>query len=115
MYKCTFTCHPLMSIVIKIWCHSFSYSLSPLLVSFCSQARNLTLFSFHPVCMSIGTLIFLAEGIVTYRNKKLAEVCAFLISVYACDFKACIVIDLIYSISYIPFFNYCINMNASKS
>lgn len=38
-----------------------------------AQARNLTLFSFHPVCMSIGTLIFLAEGIVTYRNKKLAE------------------------------------------
>lgn len=39
-----------------------------------AEARNLTLFSFHPVCMSIGTLIFLAEGIVTYRNKKLAEI-----------------------------------------
>jgi Eukaryotic cytochrome b561 len=38
-----------------------------------AHIRNLTLFSLHPVCMSVGVLIFLAEGIVTYRNKKLAE------------------------------------------
>lgn len=38
-----------------------------------AHVRNLTLFSLHPVCMAMGVLIFLAEGIVTYRNKKLAE------------------------------------------
>lgn len=43
------------------------------IISVFAQIRKLTLFSLHPVCMSIGTLMFLAEGIVTYRNKKLGE------------------------------------------
>ena len=32
-----------------------------------AEIRQLTLFSLHPVCMSIGVLVFLAEGIVAYR------------------------------------------------
>lgn len=36
-----------------------------------SKTRSLTLFSLHPVFMTIGTFIFLAEGIVAYRNNSL--------------------------------------------
>ena len=32
-------------------------------ISVFAKIRNLTLFSLHPVCMSLGTLIFLAEAI----------------------------------------------------
>jgi hypothetical protein len=38
-----------------------------------AETKSLTLFSFHPICMSIGSLIFLAEGIVAYRNNGLLE------------------------------------------
>lgn len=35
--------------------------------------HKLTLFSFHPLCMILGTAIFLAEGIVVYKNTFLLE------------------------------------------
>lgn len=37
------------------------------------QLRALELFAFHPICMSIGTFIFFAEGIVAYRNRSMVE------------------------------------------
>jgi len=33
-----------------------------------AEIRAITLFSLHPVCMIIGSLIFMAEGVVSYRN-----------------------------------------------
>lgn len=36
-----------------------------------SKSRSLTLFSLHPVFMIIGTFVFLAEGIVEFRNSSL--------------------------------------------
>eukprot|EP00608_Synchroma_pusillum_P005883 CAMPEP_0198420148 /NCGR_PEP_ID=MMETSP1452-20131203/705_1 /TAXON_ID=1181717 /ORGANISM="Synchroma pusillum, Strain CCMP3072" /LENGTH=233 /DNA_ID=CAMNT_0044140297 /DNA_START=23 /DNA_END=720 /DNA_ORIENTATION=+ len=41
-----------------------------------SQERRLDLFSFHPLCMSLGTLLFVAEGVVSYRNRFLLEALA---------------------------------------
>jgi hypothetical protein len=38
-----------------------------------AETKSLTLFSFHPICMSIGSLIFLAEGIIAYRNNGLLD------------------------------------------
>lgn len=38
-----------------------------------ATTRSLSLFSLHPVCMTIGVLIFLAEGIVSYKNDSLLE------------------------------------------
>lgn len=35
--------------------------------------RNLTLFSFHPIFMTLGTFIFVAEGIASYRNHSLLD------------------------------------------
>lgn len=29
--------------------------------------------SMHPLCMTVGTLIFIAEGIAAYRNRVLVE------------------------------------------
>ena len=39
-----------------------------------STTRRLTLFSLHPTCMTIGTVLFFAEGIVSYRNGTLLEI-----------------------------------------
>ena len=39
-----------------------------------TTTRKLTLFSLHPTCMTIGTVLFFAEGIVSYRNGSLLEV-----------------------------------------
>jgi hypothetical protein len=35
--------------------------------------RRLSLFSFHPLFMILGVVIFLAEGIVSFRNPSLVE------------------------------------------
>lgn len=43
-----------------------------IILIFCST-KTITLFSLHPVCMTIGTIIFLGEGIVSYRNRFLLE------------------------------------------
>ncbi len=39
-----------------------------------STTRRLTLFSLHPTCMTIGTILFFAEGIVSFRNGTLLEI-----------------------------------------
>ena len=39
-----------------------------------TTTRKLTLFSLHPTCMTVGTMLFFAEGIVSYRNGSLLEV-----------------------------------------
>ena len=44
------------------------------IVAIFAQLRSLKLFAFHPVFMTIGALVFLAEGITTYRNPTLLEV-----------------------------------------
>lgn len=36
-----------------------------------AQIRAITLFSLHPVCMILGSLICMAEGIVSYRNNMI--------------------------------------------
>ena len=38
-----------------------------------AEIKQLTLFSLHPVCMSIGVLVFLAEGAVSFKNRVLFE------------------------------------------
>jgi hypothetical protein len=53
------------------WLLVFSALL--LTITVYAEIRKLTLFSLHPVCMGVGTLIFLAEGAVTYRNRVLLE------------------------------------------
>ncbi len=50
----------------------FTTTLAIITVVF-SQTKSLTLFSLHPICMSIGSIIFLAEGIVAYRNSGLLD------------------------------------------
>lgn len=35
--------------------------------------RNLTIFSFHPLCMTIGSFLLLGEGMASYRNHSLLE------------------------------------------
>lgn len=42
-------------------------------VSIFMQLRSLQLFAFHPIFMTIGTLGFIAQGVVAYRNKALLE------------------------------------------
>lgn len=44
-----------------------------LIVAMFVQLRALKLFAFHPICMSIGTLIFFGEGLVAYRNRSMVE------------------------------------------
>ena len=41
-----------------------------------AKIRGITLFSIHPLCMTIGTIIFIAEGIVAYRSRALVETLA---------------------------------------
>lgn len=43
------------------------------IITIFATTRKLTLFSLHPVFMTIGTVIFLAEGIVSYRNSALLD------------------------------------------
>jgi uncharacterized membrane protein len=43
------------------------------IISIFATTRRLTLFSLHPVCMTIGVVIFLAEGIASYRNNALLD------------------------------------------
>jgi hypothetical protein len=43
------------------------------IISIFATARKLTLFTLHPVCMTVGTILFLAEGIVSYRNSSLLD------------------------------------------
>lgn len=43
------------------------------LIAIYTQIKALTLFSMHPLCMTIGTLIFVAEGIAAFRNRVLVE------------------------------------------
>lgn len=45
-----------------------------IIIAIFAQLRSLKLFAFHPICMTIGTVIFFAEGIVTYKNKMLLEI-----------------------------------------
>lgn len=44
-----------------------------IIIGIFSTTRSLTLFSFHPVCMAIGSLLFLGEGIVAFRNTFLLD------------------------------------------
>ena len=39
-----------------------------------ATTRSLTLFSLHPICMTIGTFAFIGEGLVSFRNGSLLEV-----------------------------------------
>ncbi len=44
------------------------------LVAIFGQERTLDLFSFHPVFMSLGTLIFIAEAVIAHKNHLLTEI-----------------------------------------
>jgi hypothetical protein len=50
----------------------FTYLM--IMVAVFSQERALDLFSFHPVLMSAGVLVFMAEAIIVHKNHLLAEV-----------------------------------------
>ena len=53
--------------VIVVFC------VCTVIISIFSTTRSLTLFSLHPLCMTIGTILFIAEGIVSYRNGLLLD------------------------------------------
>jgi len=38
-----------------------------------AKVRGITIFSMHPLCMTVGTMVFISEGIVAYRNRALLE------------------------------------------
>jgi cytochrome b561 len=38
-----------------------------------ARVRGITIFSIHPLCMTVGTIIFICEGIVAYRSRALVE------------------------------------------
>ena len=38
-----------------------------------ARVKGITLFSIHPLCMTVGTIIFICEGIVAYRSRALVE------------------------------------------
>jgi hypothetical protein len=44
-----------------------------LLIGLYSTTRSLTLFSFHPLCMIVGTGVLLPEGIVAFKNHFLLD------------------------------------------
>lgn len=44
-----------------------------ILVAIFGMLRTFTLFSFHPLCMTIGCFIFLAEGMTVFLNHTLLE------------------------------------------
>jgi hypothetical protein len=45
-----------------------------IMVAIFGQERALDLFSFHPIFMSLGTLIFIAEAVIAHKNHLLAEI-----------------------------------------
>ena len=45
-----------------------------IVVAIFSQLRALSLFAFHPIFMTIGTLCFFAQGIVAYKNNSLLDI-----------------------------------------
>ena len=49
------------------------FSTVTLIVVVFAKIRSLTLFSMHPLCMIMGTLLCLSQGIVAFRNKFLLE------------------------------------------
>jgi hypothetical protein len=54
--------------------HPFlAFTFVMIMVAIFSQERALDLFSFHPVLMSFGVLIFMAEALIIHKNNLLAE------------------------------------------
>ncbi len=49
------------------------FTATALIISVFRVIRSLTIFSFHPLCMIIGTFIFIGEGVASYRNHSLLE------------------------------------------
>jgi hypothetical protein len=49
------------------------FSTLIIIISVFSKLHSLTLFSLHPIFMTIGSVLFLGEGIVAYRNNTLLE------------------------------------------
>lgn len=44
-----------------------------IIASIFGTTRSLNLFSFHPLCMTLGTLLCIGEGIITYKNQFILE------------------------------------------
>jgi hypothetical protein len=51
-----------------------AFSTCSIIIAVFSTTRSLTLFSLHPIFMTIGTLSFIAEGIVSFRNSSLLDI-----------------------------------------
>jgi hypothetical protein len=49
------------------------FTATALIISVFRVIRSLTIFSFHPLCMILGTFIFFAEGVASYRNHSLLD------------------------------------------
>jgi hypothetical protein len=55
--------------------HTFlAFTTSAIMIAVFAQLRALKLFAFHPILMSIGTIIFLAEGVVAHSNHTLVDI-----------------------------------------
>ncbi len=72
------------------------FCATTVIVSIFATTRKLTLFSLHPICMTIGTILFLAEGIVSYRNDTLLEFLSPIMQ-HNKKTKVCTILYIIYS------------------
>ena len=55
--------------------HTFlAFTMAAIMITVFAQLRALKLFAFHPILMSIGTIIFLAEGIVSHSTHSLVDI-----------------------------------------
>jgi len=51
-----------------------AFTMAAVMITVFAQLRALKLFAFHPILMSIGTIIFIAEGIVAHSNHNLVDI-----------------------------------------
>lgn len=66
---------PYLFLESTVFFHAFLiFTLLLILTAVYSQIHALDLFSFHPVLMSMGTIIFIAEGIIAYKNSTLVDI-----------------------------------------
>ena len=65
--------HPIFETNVLFHPH-LVFTFVMIMVGIFGQERALDIFSFHPVFMSLGTLIFVAEAIIAHKNHLLAEI-----------------------------------------
>lgn len=74
VFKFIETYVPIQYLELNVVFHSvLLFGTVTVLVAVFGMLRSLTLFSFHPLCMTLGCFIFIAEGITAYLNHTLLE------------------------------------------